>query len=142
MDERLGLFGIGPVSREQVEDAAAQRPAGDGASAISGLSVGPEAASAAAAASPAKSPAECAPAMSKIMSPIAMPPRARALGAVTPGGLNTPSGKFCSGNSPCPFAEATQLVRFASWVSSIIAPLPGIVVPANSNQSPAGLATT
>ena len=54
-------------------------------------------------------------------SPIAIPPRGfRAFGTVVPGGLNTPNGRFCSGNSACPLAEATQLWRARSWVSSII----------------------
>ncbi len=48
------------------------------------------------------------------MSPIATPPR-----AAPPAGLKTPNGKFCIGNSACPFAEATQLPRRGSWVSSI-----------------------
>src|ERR1051326_809218 len=54
------------------------------------------------------------------MSPIAMPPRGAASGAVRPGGLNTPNGRFCSGNSAWPLAEATQLWRARSWVSSIM----------------------
>ena len=51
------------------------------------------------AAAPENSPAACAARRSKIMSPIAMPPRGAASGAVRPGGLNTPKGRFCNGNS-------------------------------------------
>ena len=45
--------------------------------------------------------------------------RAPARRARLPGGLNTPNGRFCSGNSLWPLAESTQLWRFGSWVSSI-----------------------
>ena len=49
------------------------------------------------------------------MSPIATPAR----GAPPPGGEKTPSGRFWIGKSGWPLAEATQLRRFGSWVSSI-----------------------
>src|SRR5436190_4267065 len=95
---------------------------GPAPSAISGFRVGPEAACAAVAAPPANNPAPSAARRSKIISPIATPPRGAASGAVRPGGLNTPNGRFCSGNSVWPFADATQLWRAWLWVSSIIAP--------------------
>src|SRR5260370_35995754 len=69
------------------------------------------------------------------MSPIATPPLGLASGSLLPGGLNTPNGRFCSGNSAWPLAEATQLCRLRSWVSSIIVPvLPLISVGSRSRD--------
>ena len=86
-------------------------PRGALPSASSGFSVRPEAACAASAAAPSSRPSSSAAARSKISSPMAMPPRAPPCG-----GVNTPSGRFWIGNSGCPLAEATQLVRFREWV--------------------------
>ncbi len=64
------------------------------------------------------------------MSPIATPPRGEPLE-----GLNTPNGKFWIGNSECPSAEATQLRRFESWVSSIALIAPPSAPPRQSHNA-------
>ena len=88
------------VGGEQLEDPPAQRAARRGASAISGLRRrAADAASAATAASPENSPASSAAAGRRSCRRSRCRRAARASGTVAPGGLNTPSGRFCSGNS-------------------------------------------
>src|SRR5579871_2924243 len=108
-----------PSAASSAETRLRNAARGPAPSAISGFSAAPAAASAALRASPANSPASSAAAMSKIISPIAMPPRGG-----PPAGLNTPSGRFWIGNSLWPLAEATQLCRRMSWVSSMAAMIP------------------
>ena len=93
---------------------------GSGPSAISGFSVPPEAASAAPLRLAREQPGARARRAGRRSCRRSRRRRAGFRRARPPRGLNTPNGRFCSGNSGWPLAESTQLRRARSWVSSIM----------------------
>ncbi len=104
------------VGREYFGQTLAQRPPRRRRQCRAADSVtGPAAASAASRAAPENSPASNAAPMSRIELPIATPPR-----GLPPCVLNTPNGRFWTGNSAWPLADATQLRRVGSCVASAI----------------------
>ncbi len=104
-----------PSAASRAETRLRNASRGAGPSAISGLRTGP---------TPPRPPSPPRPKAAPRRAPRrdrrscrrSRPRRAR---APPPGGVNTPSGRFWIGKSPWPLAEATQLCRFGSWVSSI-----------------------